>query len=154
VHVRTLRQGARVLLRHPCEEDEQEFIALSLSSRRFHAGWVAPAFSAEQFAAYLRRSRAHHFEALLVARRENHSLLGAISLSEIVRGNFQSAYLGYWIGAAPARQGLHARRARPGPSIMLSKPTACTVWKPTSSPPTRPRYGWWPAWDSAWKGCP
>ena len=101
----TLRQGARVLLRHPREEDEEEFIALARSSRRFHAGWVAPPFSPEQFAAYLRRSRADHFEALLVARREDHALLGAINLSEIVRGNFHSAYLGYWIGAAHARQG-------------------------------------------------
>ena len=41
----TLRQGARVLLRHPREEDEEEFIALARSSRRFHAGWVAPPFS-------------------------------------------------------------------------------------------------------------
>ena len=81
------------------------FIALTRSSRRFHAGWVAPPFSPEQFAAYLRRGRADHFEALLIARREDRALLGAISLSEIVRGNFQSAYLGYWIGAAYTRQG-------------------------------------------------
>jgi ribosomal-protein-alanine N-acetyltransferase len=101
----TLRQGARVLIRHPREEDAEEFIALARSSRRFHAGWIAPAFSPEQFAAYLRRSQADHFEALLVARREDPVLLGAINLSEIVRGNFQSAYLGYWIGAAHARQG-------------------------------------------------
>jgi ribosomal-protein-alanine N-acetyltransferase len=101
----TLRQGARVLLRHPREEDEEAFIALTRSSRRFHAGWVAPPFSPEQFAAYLRRGRADHFEALLIARRDDHALLGAINLSEIVRGNFQSAYLGYWIGAAHVRQG-------------------------------------------------
>jgi ribosomal-protein-alanine N-acetyltransferase len=101
----TLRQGVRVLLRYPREEDAEELIALTLSSRRFHAGWVAPPFSAEQFAAYLRRSRADHFEALLVARRADHALLGAINLSEIVQGNLQSAYLGYWIGAAHARQG-------------------------------------------------
>jgi ribosomal-protein-alanine N-acetyltransferase len=101
----TLRQGARVLLRHPREVDAEEFIALALSSRRFHAGWVTPPFSLEQFAAYLRHSRADHFEALLIARRGDRALLGSINLSEIVRGNFQSAYLGYWIGAAHARQG-------------------------------------------------
>jgi len=32
-------------------------------------------------------------------------LLGAINLSEIVRGKFQSGYLGYYIGAAHAGQG-------------------------------------------------
>ncbi len=31
--------------------------------------------------------------------------MGAINLSEIVRGGFQSAYLGYYVGAAFARQG-------------------------------------------------
>jgi ribosomal-protein-alanine N-acetyltransferase len=101
----TLRQGARVLLRHPREEDAREFIDLARSSRRFHAGWMAPASSDAKFAAYLQRNREDRFEALLLVRRQDGALLGAIDLSEIVRGNFQSAYLGYWIGASHARQG-------------------------------------------------
>jgi ribosomal-protein-alanine N-acetyltransferase len=101
----TLRQGPRVLLRSPREEDASELTALARSSRRFHAGWVSPASSAAAFATYLRRNRAESFEALLLVRREDQVILGAVNLSEIVRGNFKNAYLGYWIGAPYARQG-------------------------------------------------
>jgi ribosomal-protein-alanine N-acetyltransferase len=67
--------------------------------------WVSPPADAERFAAYLRRSQESTFEALLLVRREDRALLGAVNLSEIVRGVFLSAYLGYWIGAPYARQG-------------------------------------------------
>jgi [ribosomal protein S5]-alanine N-acetyltransferase len=95
----------RLLIRAPRAEDEQEFIALAAASRRLHAGWVSPPADAERFAAYLRHSQESTFEALLLVRREDQALLGAVSLSEIVRGVFLSAYLGYWIGAPYARQG-------------------------------------------------
>jgi len=42
---------------------------------------------------------------LLLRRRSDDALLGSVNLSEIVRGPFQSAYLGYQIGAPFARQG-------------------------------------------------
>jgi ribosomal-protein-alanine N-acetyltransferase len=41
----------------------------------------------------------------LICRREDGAILGAVNLNEIVRGPAQSAFLGYWIGAAHARQG-------------------------------------------------
>ncbi len=96
---------SRVLLRSPREDDEQEFTALVQNSRRFFAGWVAPPRTAVAFAAYLRHNTSNTFEALLLIRREDQAILGAISLSEIVRGVFQNAYLGYWIGAPFAQQG-------------------------------------------------
>ncbi|MFL6258212.1 MAG: GNAT family N-acetyltransferase [Thermoanaerobaculia bacterium] len=99
------RGGARLLLRSPRAEDEREFVALAASSKRFLGGWVSPPADAQRFAAYLRRSQEINFEALLLIRREDRALLGAVNLSEIVRGVFQSAYLGYWIGAPYARQG-------------------------------------------------
>jgi ribosomal-protein-alanine N-acetyltransferase len=99
------RRGARLLLRSPRAEDEREFVALAASSQRFLGGWVSPPADAGKFAAYLRRSQENNFEALLLVRREDHALLGVVNLSEIVRGVFQSSYLGYWIGAPYARQG-------------------------------------------------
>jgi ribosomal-protein-alanine N-acetyltransferase len=101
----TLRQTSRVLLRSPRAEDESEFTALARSSRPFFAGWAAPPSTAAAFAAYLRHNTADTFEALLLIRREDQAILGAVNLSEIVRGVFQNAYLGYWIGAPFARQG-------------------------------------------------
>jgi ribosomal-protein-alanine N-acetyltransferase len=81
------------------------FTSLALQSRRFHAGWIIPARNAEQFAAYLARNRGEDFEALLICRREDSAVLGAINLSQIFRGGFQNAYVGYWIGAPYARCG-------------------------------------------------
>jgi ribosomal-protein-alanine N-acetyltransferase len=99
------RRGARLLLRAPRAEDEREFLSLVASSRRFLTPWGSPPADAERFAVYLRRSRESTFAALLLVRREDQALLGAVNLSEIVRGIFRSAYLGYWIGAPYARQG-------------------------------------------------
>jgi len=96
---------SRILLRSPQADDERDFTALAQSSRRFFAGWVAPPSDAAAFAAYLRHSTAATFEALLLIRSEDQAILGAVNLSEIVRGVFQNAYLGYWIGAPFARQG-------------------------------------------------
>lgn len=101
----TLRRGSRVLLRSPRGEDEHDFTSLVRGSRRFHAGWIAPASNAEKYAAYLRRNGGDAFEALLVVRREDQAILGAVNLSQIFRGGFQNAYLDYWIGAPYARQG-------------------------------------------------
>lgn len=99
------RRGARLLLRAPRAEDEREFLSLVASSRRLLSPWVSPPADAERFAAYLRRSRESTFAALLLVRREDQALLGAVSLSQIVRGVFLSAYLDYWIGEPYARQG-------------------------------------------------
>ncbi|HMB34243.1 MAG TPA: GNAT family protein, partial [Methylomirabilota bacterium] len=41
----------------------------------------------------------------LICRKPDGAILGAINLNEIIRGPAQSAFLGYWIGAAHARQG-------------------------------------------------
>src|SRR5436305_2626294 len=100
-----LSRGARLLLRAPRAEDEREFISLVASSQRFLTDWVSPPADAERFAAYLRRSQETTFEALLLVRREDQALLGAVNLSQIFRGGFQNAYLDYWIGAPYARQG-------------------------------------------------
>ena len=42
---------------------------------------------------------------LFIFRRDDDTLLGAITLDNIRRGPAQSATLGYWIGASHARQG-------------------------------------------------
>jgi len=101
----TRRQGARVLLRSPQANDERDITTLVRNSRPFFAGRIAPPSTATAFASYLRRNTADTFEALLLIRREDQAILGAVNLSEIVRGVFQNAYLGYWIGAPFARQG-------------------------------------------------
>lgn len=100
----TTRGGSRVALRPPTAADEAEFTALARRSRRFHAGWVAPARDSEQYGRYLARG-GPDFEALLVIRPGDGAILGTVNISQIVHGAFQSAYLGYWIGAPHAGRG-------------------------------------------------
>lgn len=42
---------------------------------------------------------------LLIRRRSDGAILGAVELSQIARGGFQSAYLGYYLGAPFVGQG-------------------------------------------------
>jgi [ribosomal protein S5]-alanine N-acetyltransferase len=57
------------------------------------------------YAAYLERSRLETNAFYLARRREDDAIVGFLNLSEIVRGNFQSAYLGYGTVAEFAGRG-------------------------------------------------
>jgi ribosomal-protein-alanine N-acetyltransferase len=58
-----------------------------------------------QFRRYLARCERPDFVGLLIRRREDSVIVGALELSQIARGGFQSAYLGYHLGAPFAGQG-------------------------------------------------
>lgn len=100
------REGPGVRLALPRESDGPELIALNRVSRAFYRGLAYPLVTPEGFARYLERCRRPgSFVGLLLRRRSDGVILGSINVSEIVRGLFQSAYLGYQIGAPFARQG-------------------------------------------------
>lgn len=99
------RRGSRVHLTFPRRRDARELLALNRRSRAFHHPWITPPRTPAQFVAYLARSRTPAFVGLLIRRNGDHALLGSAELSQIARGAFQSAYLGYHIGAPFARQG-------------------------------------------------
>lgn len=99
------RQGSRIRLAFPRRTDERELLALNRRSRAFHRPWITPPQTPAQFRRYLARARTHEFLGLLIRRNADDVLLGSVELSQIARGAFQSAYLGYHIGAPFARQG-------------------------------------------------
>ena len=98
--------AAGVRLERPSARRQREFLNGVRRSRRLHARWVAPPASAPAFRAYLARVRRPTQAAYFVIRRDTNALAGVINVSEIVRGNFQSAYLGYYAFAPHAGQGL------------------------------------------------
>jgi ribosomal-protein-alanine N-acetyltransferase len=93
-----------VYLRAPRRADAEAFMAAAKASRRLHDGWVYPPSTPALFDAYVRRyggfrpgdPRAPSHVGLLVCRCADDALVGVFNLSEIVRGAFQSAYLGYY----------------------------------------------------------
>ena len=97
--------GSRVLLRPPSAGDEAEILRLNRASRAFHSPWVAAPRTPAGFKVYLARDGAPDQEARLVCRCVDGAIVGVINLSQIFRGNFKGAYLGYYIGAGFARQG-------------------------------------------------
>ena len=97
--------GDKVLLRAPTSKDRAEFIALNRASKRFHQGLVSPPVTAEQFAAFLKRSNTETSLCVFICLVTDGSIVGAMSLSQIFRGGFQNAYLGYYVGAGYANQG-------------------------------------------------
>lgn len=97
--------GKLVFLRHPQACDLAEFTALNRASDRLHRGWVSPPLTAKAFSAYMERASQPNNEFYFICRREDGAIAGAINLSQLVRGAFQNAFLGYYIGAPFARRG-------------------------------------------------
>lgn len=98
-------RGRHVFLRPPGPSDEREFLALNRASASFHRGLVSPPRTAQKFSQYLDRARRPNNELFLVCRCEDGAITGAINLSEIIRGAFQNAFVGYFVGAPYAGRG-------------------------------------------------
>jgi ribosomal-protein-alanine N-acetyltransferase len=100
--------GKRVHLREPEASDRDEFVRLARASRALHRPWVYAPETPAQFDAYLNRSRMPTERCLLVVRSEDEAIVGVYNFSQIARGFFQSAYLGYYAFAPTAGSGLMA----------------------------------------------
>jgi ribosomal-protein-alanine N-acetyltransferase len=102
-------QGKRVVLRPPRPSDAPAFLAHAAKSRPLHRGLVHPPLTRAAYALYLERYRAARDAprnlAFLVVRTDDNALAGVVNLSEIVRGAFQSAYVGYYGFAGMAGKG-------------------------------------------------
>ena len=108
-----LRAGPRVYLRRPKPSDAPAVTAAVASSARLHGKWVQAPGTATRYAAYLRRfagrksrlaTKASHV-GLLACRCDDDAPVGVFNFSDIVRGSFQSAYLGYYALAPHAARG-------------------------------------------------
>ena len=98
--------AARVHLRVLARADRDEFLALARDSRELHRPWTYPPERADQFDDLFARSRRDDFVCLLACGNDSNEIAGVFTVSQIVRGAFQSAYLGYYAHARHSRQGL------------------------------------------------
>lgn len=78
---------------------------MSRSSERFYRNLTSAPRTAAEFTAFLDRAGRDDHEVFLVCRRDDDAILGMVAISQIARGNLQSAYLGFRIGAAHAGRG-------------------------------------------------
>ena len=96
----------RVALRVLERSDREEFLALARDSRELHRPWTYPPERPDQFEELYARSRRDDTLCLLAYLRDGADIAGVLILSQIVRGAFQSAYLGYYAHQRHAGQGL------------------------------------------------
>lgn len=91
-----IAQGERVFLRHPAREDAEEFLAMVAESAELHRPWVYPPDCEEAFRASVDRSCTDRNFRCLICRGDSQAIVGSASLTEIVGGLFQSAYLAFY----------------------------------------------------------
>ena len=85
--------------------DREEFLAMVRASRELHRPWAYPPERPDQFDELVARSRRDDVVTLLACRADGGEIVGVFTISQIVRGAFQSAFLGYYGSAAHARRG-------------------------------------------------
>ena len=95
---------SRVLLSHPTEADEDEFVARMRASRALHRPWLYPPETPADYRRYL-ATLGERKVGYLGRRREDGALIGYASIGEIIRGLLQGAFLGYGGVAGHAGQG-------------------------------------------------
>ncbi len=89
--------------------DRQAVLAATCASQNLHHPWVSAPTTDAEFEAWVKSKSTPRHEALLLWHRADQHVVGYVGVNEIVAGSFQSAYLGYWINAHYARQGMMTR---------------------------------------------
>jgi ribosomal-protein-alanine N-acetyltransferase len=103
----------RLTLRPPIHSDFRAWTALRVKSRSYLTPWE-PAWAKDHLTRKAFTNRVYWAQRsinggsalpLFLVRREDDTLVGAITLDNIRRGPAQAGTLGYWTGAPFARQG-------------------------------------------------
>jgi ribosomal-protein-alanine N-acetyltransferase len=105
--------GEAVFLRAPLMADYSEWVALREASRDFLTPWE-PTWPADDLtrASFRRRIKRYSEDQrsdlaypFFIFRKRDGALVGGLTLANVRRGCAQAGSLGYWMGAAYARQG-------------------------------------------------
>ena len=86
--------------------DRDAFLAMVRESRALHRPWAYPPERADQFDELLSRCSREYFACFVVIDDASGDIAGVFNISQIVRGSFQSAFLGYYGSARHAGKGL------------------------------------------------
>jgi ribosomal-protein-alanine N-acetyltransferase len=89
----------------PDRRREEAFLAAVRRSRRLHRPFASPPGTPEAFRAYVARQWDERYVGHWIVAADSGELVGVINLNEIVRGGFQSAYLGYYAFAPHGGRG-------------------------------------------------
>jgi len=84
-----------IIIRDLSTADKVEFIKAMNSSLTFHTPWVQAPQTSEEFDQFYKGTQQDNKKCFLACNNAG-NIVGVFNLNEIVRGFFQSAYLGYY----------------------------------------------------------
>lgn len=96
--------GARVGIRRPVESDREQFVQKAKASAAFLHPWVEVP-PPDRFDRYLESKQSPEEDGFFICIAGTDQIVGVINFNCIVRGFFQSVYLGYYIFEPFARCG-------------------------------------------------
>jgi ribosomal-protein-alanine N-acetyltransferase len=98
-------KGERSILRRVAAGDRDEFVLLAKDSEELHADWIRLPKTANEFDEYLARYDEETGVSTVVCRATTGEIAGFINISEIVRGPYLRATVGYGVFAPSEKQG-------------------------------------------------
>ena len=104
--------SSRVMIRPVHVSDAAELVAANLASIDLHEPWVSPCRDHASFLGYLNRCDGDRSIGFIARERASGKIVGVVNLSEVVRGFFQSAYMGYYGMAGLNGRGLMGEAVR------------------------------------------
>lgn len=93
-----------VTIREPVLQDEAAFLNAILKSSALHHPWVKAPQTSEEFQTYIKRSEQENQKSFFVLK--DNETAGVFNISEIVRGCFQNAFLGFYAFSGFENQGI------------------------------------------------
>jgi GrpB-like predicted nucleotidyltransferase (UPF0157 family)/RimJ/RimL family protein N-acetyltransferase len=87
---------SNIIIREPKIEDKAAFISAMQHSQSLHYPWVNAPATPQEFDEYFQRYQQANQKSFLVCDGSG-SIVGVFNISEIVRGLFQNAYLGFYV---------------------------------------------------------
>ena len=103
--------STRIRLERPSKKREAEFLDAVFRSRQLHRNRVAPPDATATYQAFLNELRSPWKVGFFVVGRTGGDLIGVVSIDSMIRGAFQSGYLGCYgfephVGHGLIREGL------------------------------------------------
>jgi len=101
-----MNTDSRLSLQPVRDHDAPSLIAANIASQSYHRPWVHPCTDQPGFESWLARTQSGTELSFLARLAATGAIAGVINLSQIFKGNFCSAYLGFYGMAEFAGQGL------------------------------------------------
>lgn len=95
---------SNIIIREPKIEDKEIFLAAMQRSQSLHHPWVKTPLSSQEFDEYFQRFQQPNQKSFFVCDQSD-NIVGVFNVSEIVRGQFQNAFLGFYGVADHAGKG-------------------------------------------------